>query len=76
MNIDIKIKKLVRGQGLAKFMAYENLETKEINQLSDDCKDNLCDMDTSNCYKGIIFYLKNMKTLSGMTNNQNRALKL
>ena len=60
------------GQGLAKFMAKEN----QINQLSDDYRDNLCDMDTSNWYKVIIFYLKHMKAPLGLIENQKRALKL
>lgn len=75
-NIDIQITKLVRGQVLAKLMIEANLEENQINQLDDSFRENLCDMDTSDCYKDVIYYLQNMKSPSELTDNQKRSLKL
>lgn len=57
-NIDVQIAKLVRGQGLAKIMAETNLEENYINQLDDGCRSDICDMDTCEWYKNVIFFLQ------------------
>ena len=61
---------------MAKLLTEANLEENEINQLDDNCRDNLCDMDTSDWYKDVIYYLQNMKSPSELTDNQKRSLKL
>ena len=75
-NIDIQITKLVRGQGLAKLMIDANIEANQINQLGDNCREDLCDMDISDWYKDVIYYLQTMKSPSELTDNQRRSLKL
>ena len=40
------------------------------------CRDNLCDMDTSDWYEDVIYYLQNMKSPKKLTDNQKRSLKL
>lgn len=64
------------GQGLAKLMIEANLEANQINQLDDSCRDNSCDMDKSDWYKDVIYYLHNMKSPLELINNEKRSLKL
>ena len=68
-NIDIHITKLVRGQGLAKLMTEANLEENQVNQIDDNCSDNVCDMDTSDWYRDVVYYLQNMKSPPKLANN-------
>ena len=75
-NIDIFFNKFVRGQHLARLIAEENLDANQINQLDDDCRNDLCYMNTLDWYKGVIFYLWHMKAPLGLIDNQKRALKL
>ena len=75
-NIYIHITKLVRDQGLAKLMIEANLEANQINQFDDSCRDNLCDMDTFDCYRDVIYYLQNMKSPPRLIDNHKRSLKL
>ena len=60
---------MVRGQGLSKLMVEENLEANQITQLDDDYRDDLCDMGTSDWYKGVIYYLQHMKAPLGLIDN-------
>ena len=61
---------------MAKLMIEANLEANQINQLDDNYREDLCDMDTSDWYKDVIYYLQTMKSPSGLTDNQRRSLKL
>ena len=60
---------MVRGQGLAKLMTKANLEENQINQLDDSCRENICDMDTYEWYKDVIYYSQKMKSLSELTDS-------
>ena len=61
---------------MAKLMTEENLEANQINQLDDNFKEDLYDMDTSNWYKDVIYCLQTMKSPSELIDNQKRSLKL
>eukprot|EP00253_Pinus_taeda_P005401 PITA_05401 len=83
-DIEIKPTKLVKGQGLVKLMAESNLHALDINlifALSDE-KDEEPPMQISEMfalspwYSHIIYVLKNLSPLPGMTRNKARTLKL
>ena len=50
-------------------MIEANLEDNKSDQLDDHCRDDSCDMDTSDWYKDVIYYLKSMESPLGLTNN-------
>ncbi|XP_059075423.1 uncharacterized protein LOC131875342 [Cryptomeria japonica] len=74
-NIDIQITKLVRGTGLAKLMAEENLEVAQINTLFDS-KDIICSLQRTPWYTEIIPFLIDSVYQGGFTESQKRTLKL
>ena len=57
-------------------MTEANLDANQINQLDDHNVDTFCDMEFLELYKDIIYYLQNMRSPPGLTNNQKRSLKL
>eukprot|EP00253_Pinus_taeda_P012050 PITA_12050 len=83
-DLEIKLTKLIKGQGLAKLMAESNLHVLDINliaAMSEENEENLpiqvSDMFLlSSWYSNIIYVLKNLSSPPGMAKNKIRALKL
>ena len=57
-------------------MIEANLELNQINQLDDHNVDTFCDMEFSEWYKDIVYYLQNMVSPPKLIDNQRRSLKL
>eukprot|EP00253_Pinus_taeda_P003813 PITA_03813 len=83
-DVEIKPTKLVKGQGLAKLMAESNLHALNINMIAAMSDENeegssiqVSEMFAlSSWYSNIIYVLKNLSPLPGMTRNKARTLKL
>jgi hypothetical protein len=86
---EIKLAKLVKGQGLAKLLAEENCKLLEMNfvginakniQVSEDrSSDNLQvspDLDECEWYSHIIYFLQNLLVPSDLTKTQGRDLNI
>jgi hypothetical protein len=70
-DLEVKIAKIVRGQGLATPMTEKDLELEVINQvnvISDD-------LQVSDWYRDIIFYLQNFSCPSNFSKTQKRSLQ-
>ena len=75
-NIDIQIKKLVRGLVLAKLMAQSNLVANHINVLEEEQRPYIFDMDYCDWYKDVIGYLQKLVFPPEMDENKRRTIKL
>eukprot|EP00253_Pinus_taeda_P021200 PITA_21200 len=83
-DVEIKPTKLVKGQGLAKLMAESNLHALDINLITVMSNENEEEssiqasemFSLSPWYSDIIYVLKNLSPLPGMTRNKARTLKL
>eukprot|EP00253_Pinus_taeda_P036204 PITA_36204 len=83
-DVEIKPTKLVKGQGLAKLMVESNLHALDINLIAAMSNENeeespiqVSEMfSLSPWYSDIIYVLKNLSPLLGMTRNKARTLKL
>jgi hypothetical protein len=71
-DLEVKIAKIVRGRGLAMLMTEKNLEPEVINQvnvISDD-------LQVSDWYRDIIFYLQKFSCPTKLSKTQKRSLQL
>ncbi len=83
-DIEIKPTKLVKGQGLVKLMAESNLHSLDINLIvalsNENDEEPLIQVSEmfslSPWHSDIIYVLKNLSPLPGMTRNKARTLKL
>lgn len=73
-DIDFKISQVIKGQGLARLLAEADVEESQINEIR--IEEANFTIEHIVWYKDIMYYLKHMKCLGGMIENQKRALKL
>lgn len=71
-DLEIRPTNLVKGQGLAKLFVEGNGKAFEINVVNGV----LDDLEKSEWYNDIIFYLKHLTCPSHLVNHQRRALRL
>ena len=83
-DFEIKPRKIIKGQGLAKLMAQSNYDALEINLLDVDLTSISCskqveifpDFLASSWYKDIIYVLQHLQAPSGLSKTQERFVKL
>ena len=87
-DLEIKLTKIIKGQGLAKLMTQSNYEALDINMMGIGSEidssstvifsqpEVFLDLLASVWYKNIIYVLQNLQALEGLSKTQARCLKL